>query len=82
MVLDDELAYPVFKDNSFWFIETPDSSHKMIVIELDKRLAYSNWPKLLAADPDVLVESVQGQVAMTEAERQQAVQKLNHMQAK
>lgn len=53
LVLDRELAYPVFKGNSFWYFESSeDGQKKVVVLELDKRLAYSNWPKLFPEDPD------------------------------
>lgn len=53
-LFDRELAQPVHKDGSFWYFEEhPETEQKAVVIELDKRLEYSNWPKLFAADVDL-----------------------------
>lgn len=53
LIFDQELAQPVYRESSFWYFEQPDDEHKAIVIELDKRLDYSNWPRLFEEDPEL-----------------------------
>lgn len=53
VIFDQELAQPVYRESSFWYFEQPDDEHKAIVIELDKRLDYSNWPRLFEEDPEL-----------------------------
>lgn len=62
VIFDRELAQPVYRDSSFWYFEEqPEAGQKAIVIELDKRLGFSNWPKLFPEDIDL------SQVAQDEA---------------
>lgn len=62
VIFDRELSQPVFRESSFWYFEeNPEEGQKAIVIELDKRLGYSNWPKLFPEDVDL------SQIAQDEA---------------
>jgi len=62
VIFDRELAQPVYRDSSFWYFEEKaEAGQKAIVIELDKRLGFSNWPKLFPEDVDL------SQVAQDEA---------------
>lgn len=56
VVFDRELAQPVYRDTSFWYFEQVGEGLKAVVLELDKRLAYSNWPRLFPEDPDLSLE--------------------------
>jgi hypothetical protein len=59
VIFDRELAQPVYRDTSYWYFEQLPGEGgggddlKAIVLELDKRLAYSNWPRLFPEDPDL-----------------------------
>jgi hypothetical protein len=54
VIFDRELAQPVYRGSSFWYFEEkPETGQKAIVIELDKRLGFSNWPKLFPEDIDL-----------------------------
>ncbi|GAB5031618.1 cs-like domain protein [Nannochloropsis oceanica] len=54
VIFDRELSQPVYRESSFWYFEkNPEEGQKAIVIELDKRLGFSNWPKLFPEDADL-----------------------------
>lgn len=62
VVFDREVAQPVFRDTSYWYFEeVEDGGRKAVVLELDKRLAYSNWPRLFPEDPDLSSRGLGGQ---------------------
>lgn len=57
VVFDREVAQPVYRDTSYWYFEEVEGVEggkgKAVVLELDKRLGYSNWPRLFLEDPDL-----------------------------
>lgn len=57
VVFDREVAQPVYRDTSYWYFEEVEGLEggkgKAVVLELDKRLRYSNWPRLFPEDPDL-----------------------------
>ena len=53
VVFDREVAQPVYRDTSYWYFEEVEGVGKAVVLELDKRLGYSNWPRLFPEDTDL-----------------------------
>ncbi len=75
VIFDRELAQPVFRDSSYWYFEKLPAGGtggelKAIVLELDKRLAYSNWPRFFPEDTDLSA----AQRRLQEAQMQQVQQ--------
>jgi len=48
--LGQALAYPVYTETSLWYFQEVDDDIKLVVVELAKRMDFSNWPSLFVAE--------------------------------